>query len=875
MLFFLVVLVGALPLFLGLLSVRVKGVGSEAYYLDVQAEYYSPDAPGETPGVWWENGASKAANLKGKVVRQDLESVSDGFLPDGTKTRQNAGKEKARAFTDLCLSDPKGLSIVEALASDSVRKIIAECRKEATELVLELVEERARARLGKAGQGGHIGGQILVSIHHHFTNRNEEVCAHQHLLVQSGMHCDDGKWRAMDLKKTLFEKSVIQGFGAAYRAEFSYLLEKRLGYEITRTKGRNGKTSSLYDLKEMATRFKGLCDFLSSRSKEVVAHLKEKGGDYSAKEAEVAALATRSRKGHIAEAELRKNTKEVALAHGLDDAAVKSMFRPWRLRLEPFKFETLLLEVKDCLTRTQSHFSKEDILKELFVAAQGRGVSGRKVREGLTKWLSHPKGPFVEVGEGRYSTPEIVAEEKKLLSSLDGLASSNRHGLRRGAMEKVLRDAPHLNKEQREALTHLTRDNGVACVTGYAGTGKSTLIKAANTIWTNSGFDVIGCAAWGKAADGLAETGIRSYTLAKLVGSEELGFTGDLERRAQGEPRAKKERVKFTSRSVVVLDEAGAVGTKEMAKLVEAVRKAGAKLVMIGDSLQLQSLSYGAPYAAACKRLGCVNLLTVVRQVNLWQRRAVKLLAHGRSARALHEYARRGFVHVAKSKEAAMKELVEAYARSGLTRVKEKLILAATNEEVHELNKMVQKARRQHLGKASIRVGNSLIHENDQVLFRQNRKLSGQFRPFRGRESVAVKNGSFGTVLKIDRLRKQIHVRLFSGKIVHVKLKDYKALELGYAASVHRAQGSTVEASYVLTGGHMTHRQSAYVEASRARQKTHFFLSEEDAGEKLSKLIKAMEQDRSKSLAHRVEEVMVRNTSVGRPTVPRGPELHL
>jgi ATP-dependent exoDNAse (exonuclease V) alpha subunit len=381
-------------------------------------------------------------------------------------------------------------------------------------------------------------------------------------------------------------------------------------------------------------------------------------------------------------------------------------------------------------------------------------------------------------------------------------------------------------------------------------------------------MEVIGCAAWGKAADGLAETGMKSYTLAKLVGSEELGFTGDLERSA-GKSRAKEKRVTLTSKSVVVLDEAGAVGTKELAKLVRAVEKTGAKLVMLGDAQQLQPLSYGAPFAATCRKLGAVKLTTIVRQLNLWQRRAVKLLAHGRSARALHEYARRGFVHVAKSKQHAMKELVQAYARSGLTHVKEKLILAGTNEEVAQLNKMVQTARRHLLGSASIRVGTSVIHENDQVLFRKNQQMTGRLRPFRGREDVAVKNGSFGTVLKIDRLRMQIHVRLFNGKVVHVKLREYKSLELGYAATVHRAQGSTVDACYVLTGSHMTHRQSAYVEASRARSNTHFFLSEEDAGEKLSKLTKAMSEDRSKSLAVSTERKLVE------PTVSNGLELHL
>jgi ATP-dependent exoDNAse (exonuclease V) alpha subunit len=105
--------------------------------------------------------------------------------------------------------------------------------------------------------------------------------------------------------------------------------------------------------------------------------------------------------------------------------------------------------------------------------------------------------------------------------------------------------------------------------------------------------------------------------------------------------------------------------------------------------------------------------------------------------------------------------------------------------------------------------------------------------------------------------------------VVHVKLKEYQAIELGYCTTVHRAQGSTVDTCFVLTGGHMTHRQAAYVEASRARHQTHFFLSEKDAGEKLSRLAKAMQQDRSKSLAIRSEPAVVRTT------VPRGPELHL
>ena len=167
-----------------------------------------------------------------------------------------------------------------------------------------------------------------------------------------------------------------------------------------------------------------------------------------------------------------------------------------------------------------------------------------------------------------------------------------------------------LSDEQRHAVAHITGAEGIAAVIGIAGAGKSTMLDAARKVWNSSGKRVVGAALAGKAAEGMQRSsGIPSRTIAAW----EYAWT-------QG-------RDLLQSGDVLVLDEAGMASSKQMAALVSAVERAGAKLVLVGDAAQLQPIEAGAAFRAIVERVGAVELSQVRRQREAWQQRATQNLA--------------------------------------------------------------------------------------------------------------------------------------------------------------------------------------------------------------------------------------------------------
>ena len=119
-----------------------------------------------------------------------------------------------------------------------------------------------------------------------------------------------------------------------------------------------------------------------------------------------------------------------------------------------------------------------------------------------------------------------------------------------------------------------------------------------------------------------------------------------------------------TARDVVVLDEAGMVGSRQLAALLRRVRDAGAKLVLVGDPEQLQAIEAGAAFRAVVERVGAAEITTVVRQRVGWQRAATVELASGRTTAALARYRAGGMVHGHLTDDAAMAAVVRHWDKA-------------------------------------------------------------------------------------------------------------------------------------------------------------------------------------------------------------------
>ncbi|MFG1466835.1 AAA family ATPase, partial [Xanthobacter sp. DSM 24535] len=223
-----------------------------------------------------------------------------------------------------------------------------------------------------------------------------------------------------------------------------------------------------------------------------------------------------------------------------------------------------------------------------------------------------------------------------------------------------------LSGEQADAFRHVTDGGDLSVVVGYAGTGKSAMLGVAREAWEGAGYSVRGVALSGIAAEGLENgSGIASRTIASM----EHGW-------AQG-------RDMLTSRDVLVIDEAGMVGTRQLERVLSHAAEAGAKLVLVGDPQQLQSIEAGAAFRSIHERHDGAEIGEVRRQREDWQRDATRDLATSRTGDAIHAYDKHGMVHEAASREQARGDLIDRWGRDRQANPDaSRIILTHTNDEV-------------------------------------------------------------------------------------------------------------------------------------------------------------------------------------------------
>ena len=429
-------------------------------------------------------------------------------------------------------------------------------------------------------------------------------------------------------------------------------------------------------------------------------------------------------------------------------------------------------------------------------------------------------------GEDRFTSRAMIETEQRLERATATLDARRNHAVADRHRERALANASarglELSAEQRGAFEHVTSARGVSNVIGYAGTGKSAMLGVAREAWEASGYQVQGAALSGIAAEGLEHgSGIGSRTLASL------------------EHQWANDRERLTDKHILVIDEAGMVGTRQLERVVSEAERQGAKVVLVGDPEQLQAIEAGAAFRAVAERHGAVEIMDIRRQQQDWQREATRELATGQTGEAIGRYADAGFVHVADTREAARAELVDAWDRDRQAYPDASwIILTHTNDEVRQLNEDVRDRLREGgaIGEdvaVKVERGDRNFATSDRVMFLRNER------------DLGVKTGSLGTVQNVDRMR--MAVMLDDGRSVAFDLKDYAHIDHGYAATIHKAQGMTVDRVQLLATPGMD-RHSAYVSMSRHRDRVDLHYARNDFADQ-SKLVRTLSRERGKDMA--------------------------
>ena len=418
----------------------------------------------------------------------------------------------------------------------------------------------------------------------------------------------------------------------------------------------------------------------------------------------------------------------------------------------------------------------------------------------------------------------MVEIESGMIESAQRMHGAHGHGVNRRHVERAIerQDAAiqrsagdasaRLSDEQRRAIEHITGPERIAAVVGYAGAGKSTMLAAAREAWEAEGYQVHGAALSGKAAEGLEESsGIQSRTLASWSRSWENPHSGDRYALGRGD--------------VFVIDEAGMVASRQLARFVGEAEARGAKIVLVGDHEQLQAIGAGAPFRAITEEIGHAELSEIRRQRVDWQREASVDFATHRTAEGLAAYHEHGDIRFSESREDARGEIVRDYLadrdeRPDGTRVAmahRRADVLAINDAIRtELQDRGELAQGEDAGALTFQTndGKREFAPGDRIVFLENNR------------DLGVKNGMLATVDHVEpgRIIATLDGR---GDSVSVPMGDYQAIDHGYATTIHKNQGATVDRSYVMASG-MMDRHLTYVAMTRHRDGVQLYAAQDE-----------------------------------------------
>jgi Ti-type conjugative transfer relaxase TraA len=460
-------------------------------------------------------------------------------------------------------------------------------------------------------------------------------------------------------------------------------------------------------------------------------------------------------------------------------------------------------EVEGELLGTRSYFTRGQL--EGLLADKGH----QHVRTHATAILKDERLlRLTDPASGRfigYTTRHVRTQELNVLANARALASDHRHRLAGRSLKRLFQEM-QLSGEQQAALRHALEPGALKLIEGRAGTGKSFLLKAIRLAAEADGYEVIGLAPTNTVAADLGKSGFKNArTVHSLLWWREN--------------RLSHINAKLSAKSLIVVDEAAMLGTKVLDRLLNEVRESGAKLIMVGDSRQLQSVERGGMFRDLSDEFGSASLSEVRRQRESWARGASEAFAEGKFKEGLAAYEERGLIRWSDSLDEARQRLVTAWEQDTAEMRGERFVFAYTNKEVDALNEALHniEVERGRIGNAiEVETTRGLreIGEGDRVQFRANDKPNGVF------------NGALGTVTGIEG--RVLSIETDAGATVEVDTREFKAIDHGYAGTIYRGQGKTLDQSYVLHTRHWRDA-SSYVAMSRAREDTQMFVAQSQA----------------------------------------------
>jgi len=573
-----------------MLSITNITASQAVNYYNSKDDYYAK----ENPGQWYGDGAL-SLGLKGDVDREVFEKLLYGKSPDGSDLIQSAPNGEHRAGIDLTFSAPKSVSIMALAFNDKyLEKAINDAHNQAVKDTLSFVQHYIQARETHDGitERTNTDNGIWALFNHNLT-RELDPQVHTHAVLLNMSQREDGKWVAIS-NEQLYEIKMLAG--QWYRNELAYHL-RQSGIEI------ESNSKGLFEAKGISDE---LIKAFSSRTEQIDTKFKELREKYpradEQKLREWATLDSRQSKKDVDIESLRGAWKERVdeIGHGVTLTNLQER------KEKPLGAQVYVTIAGKALEAQESVFSKEDILRHSLKLSVGR-QTGSAIENAFHKLVENNTFIKLHAGKEIYTTPRIIEMEKDCERMVLNGKGQEDPICDREQADKIIRrleersriDGRQLEASQKAALKHiLTSQDRVIGIQGDAGVGKTFTFGKLRELIEDS-YTIIGLAPTGKAAAELQAVGISSSTIDSFLLSN-------------------PEKLGIGNKTIFLADEMSMVGTYKMHALLQKADEFGARVVMVGDTKQLQAIDAGCLFSKLQERksLEVVSMNDVVRQKN-------------------------------------------------------------------------------------------------------------------------------------------------------------------------------------------------------------------------------------------------------------------